>query len=129
MTPDKPQSEPPEKSRAQLRRESRAAYRKEHGKGPRGLGRRPVTGVEEVPSEVAPEAVEEAPKPPKHRAKHRLGQNFLKDQTVIDKIVEAAQLTDDDQVLEIAPGLGVLTEAIAPHAGKLVAVELDRALA
>lgn len=123
MNPDKPQGEAYDKSRAQLRREARAAYRKEHGKG--GRGGRPA--AEEAP--VAEEAAVEAPKPAKHRAKHRLGQNFLKDQTVIDKIVEAAQLKGDDQVLEIGPGLGVLTEALAPHAGKVVAVELDRSLA
>ena len=95
----------------------------------RGAGKEaPVTDVAELAETEAAEAVEAAPRPPRHRAKHRLGQNFLKDQTVIDKIVDGAELTKEDQVLEIGPGLGVLTEAIAPHAGKLVAVELDRAL-
>lgn len=128
-TPKQPQLAQADKSRAQIRREERAAYRAKHGKGGRGIDKdAPVLDVAELAEGEVAEAVEAAPKPARHRAKHRLGQNFLKDQTVIDKIVEAAGLSKDDQVLEIGPGLGVLTEAIAPHAGKLVAVELDRAL-
>lgn len=127
--PKKEELSQADKSRAQIRREERAAYRAKHGKGGRGAGKEaPVTDVAELAETEAAEAVEAAPRPPRHRAKHRLGQNFLKDQTVIDKIVDGAELTKDDQVLEIGPGLGVLTEALAPHAGKLVAVELDRAL-
>jgi 16S rRNA (adenine1518-N6/adenine1519-N6)-dimethyltransferase len=128
-TPKQPQLAQADKSRAQIRREERAAYRAKHGKGGRGIDKdAPVLDVAELAEGEVAEAVEAAPRPARHRAKHRLGQNFLKDQTVIDKIVEAADLTKTDQVLEIGPGLGVLTEAIAPHAGKLVAVELDRAL-
>jgi 16S rRNA (adenine1518-N6/adenine1519-N6)-dimethyltransferase len=136
MTPQPPkspkaQNAQPEKSRAQIRREEREAYRKQHGRGGRDTSRKgplpAAEGAEEAAAEEA--AAPEAPKPARHRAKHRLGQNFLRDQTVIDKIVEAAELTGTDQVLEIGPGLGVLTEALAPKAGKLVAVELDRALA
>lgn len=68
------------------------------------------------------------PPKPKHRPKKRLGQNFLRDANVIAKIVEAAELSADDQVLEIGPGRGVLTTELAPRAGKVVAVELDRHL-
>ncbi|MNS04805.1 Ribosomal RNA small subunit methyltransferase A [compost metagenome] len=127
----KAQNAQPEKSRAQIRREEREAYRKQHGRGGRDTSRKGPLPVAEgaEPEAAVEEAALEAPKPPRHRAKHRLGQNFLKDQTVIDKIVEAAELSGSDQVLEIGPGLGVLTEALAPNAGKLVAVELDRALA
>lgn len=65
---------------------------------------------------------------PSHRPKKRLGQNFLKDRSVLEKILAAAELTPDDQVLEIGPGRGALTEVLAPHATKLVAVEIDRGL-
>jgi len=62
-------------------------------------------------------------------AKKSLGQNFLVDRGVLRKIVDAAALTKDDTVLEIGPGRGFLTEALAQAAGKVVAVELDDALA
>lgn len=65
---------------------------------------------------------------PRHRPKKRLGQNFLRDRSVLERIVEAAELDGTDQVLEIGPGRGALTEVLAPHAGKLVAVEIDRGL-
>ncbi|MBU1178540.1 ribosomal RNA small subunit methyltransferase A [Patescibacteria group bacterium] len=58
----------------------------------------------------------------------RLGQNFLIDQSVINKMVAAADIQADDTVLEIGPGLGVLTEAIANRAGRVLAVEKDRRL-
>ena len=52
-----------------------------------------------------------------------LGQHFLRDKNVLDKIIEAASLTKDDTVLEVGPGLGVLTKELAKHAGQVVAVE------
>jgi len=60
-----------------------------------------------------------------------LGQNFLTDERVVDRIVAAAELAPDDTVIEIGPGLGVLTRRLlaAVPAGRLVAVELDRELA
>jgi 16S rRNA (adenine1518-N6/adenine1519-N6)-dimethyltransferase len=54
-----------------------------------------------------------------------LGQNFLVDQTILEKIIAAAELTSDDVVLEIGPGLGTMTERLARDAGHVVAVELD----
>jgi 16S rRNA (adenine1518-N6/adenine1519-N6)-dimethyltransferase len=57
-----------------------------------------------------------------------LGQNFLVDQAVLDKIVAAAELTADDIVLEVGAGLGTLTERLAQSAGHVIAVELDRRL-
>lgn len=59
------------------------------------------------------------------RPKKGLGQHFLLDETVLDKIVAAAELTGNDTVLEVGPGLGILTRALAEHAGRVVAVELD----
>ena len=54
-----------------------------------------------------------------------LGQNFIKDPRVIDRIVEAAELSADDCVLEIGPGMGALTRALAGVAGKVIAIEKD----
>lgn len=54
-----------------------------------------------------------------------LGQNFLIDVNIRDIIVDDADPTPDDVVLEIGPGLGVLTEVLARRAGKLIAVEKD----
>lgn len=58
-----------------------------------------------------------------------LGQNFLIDKNVLDKIIEAAELKKDDTVLEVGPGLGVLTEELAAAVGKVIAIEADKKLA
>ncbi len=58
----------------------------------------------------------------------RLGQNFLVDANIVRIILEAAGVSEADTVLEIGPGLGVLTRALAARAGRLVAVEKDRRL-
>lgn len=63
------------------------------------------------------------------RPNKRLGQHFLRDLHVVERTVEALELSSDEAVLEIGPGEGVLTEALARNAGKVVAVELDRGLA
>jgi len=55
-----------------------------------------------------------------------LGQNFLVDRGAVGKIVKAAELTSSDTVLEIGPGLGVLTQELARIVKKVVAVEKDR---
>ena len=62
------------------------------------------------------------------RLKKGLGQNFLADPVHLDRIVAAAELTSDDVVLEIGPGVGTLTVRLAQRAGRVVAVELDAAL-
>ena len=58
----------------------------------------------------------------------RFGQNFLKDDYILEQIVEKAQISKDDFVLEIGPGHGVLTERLLTKAKEIVAVELDRDL-
>ena len=63
------------------------------------------------------------------RAKKGLGQNFLVDKHVLDRIVSTAKLTPDDYIIEVGPGLGVLTQELAEGAGRVVAVELDRTMA
>lgn len=58
----------------------------------------------------------------------KFGQNFLIDPHVLDKIVNAAGITKDDFVLEIGPGIGTMTQYLAAAAGKVFAVEIDKAL-
>ena len=60
--------------------------------------------------------------------KKRFGQNFLIDARVLDRIVTAADINKEDTVLEIGPGIGTLTQALAEAAGHVVAVEIDRDL-
>lgn len=57
-----------------------------------------------------------------------LGQNFLIDKPVIDGIVEGAGINEEDLVIEIGPGIGVLTDALSEKAGKVVAIEIDKGL-
>jgi len=59
------------------------------------------------------------------RAKKSLGQHFLIDSGILRKIVEAAELSPQDVVIEVGPGLGVLTSELAKRAGRVIAVELD----
>ncbi|NMB16775.1 MAG: 16S rRNA (adenine(1518)-N(6)/adenine(1519)-N(6))-dimethyltransferase RsmA [Firmicutes bacterium] len=61
--------------------------------------------------------------------KKSLGQNFLIDRNIRDKIIDAAAITQDDVVLEIGPGVGTLTEELARRAARVTAVELDGGLA
>jgi 16S rRNA (adenine1518-N6/adenine1519-N6)-dimethyltransferase len=58
----------------------------------------------------------------------KLGQNFLVNKEITKKIVKSADLKANDIVLEIGPGKGILTEELAKHAGKVIAVELDKVL-
>ena len=55
----------------------------------------------------------------------RFGQNFLIDAHVLEKIVSAAGITEDDCVLEIGPGIGTMTQYLAESAGQVIAVEID----
>src|SRR4051794_9299927 len=56
------------------------------------------------------------------------GQNFLVDPFALGQILEAAELGTDDEVLEIGPGLGVLTKALAQRVRRVVAVEIDKGM-
>lgn len=58
----------------------------------------------------------------------KFGQNFLIDTRVLDKIIAAADITKEDFVLEIGPGIGTMTQYLAQAAGKVTAVEIDRSL-
>lgn len=57
-----------------------------------------------------------------------LGQNFLTDANIIRKITEAGELSPEDLVVEVGPGIGSLTVSLAQQAGKVVAVEIDKNL-
>ena len=63
------------------------------------------------------------------RARKSLGQHFLVDQEVLEKVASAAGLTPEDIVIEVGPGLGILTKELAKQAGFVIAVELDDRLA
>jgi 16S rRNA (adenine1518-N6/adenine1519-N6)-dimethyltransferase len=58
----------------------------------------------------------------------RYGQHFLTDPAIVAKIVAGAGVSKDDAVLEIGPGRGILTRALAAAAGKVLTVEIDRRL-
>ncbi|MFA5947106.1 MAG: 16S rRNA (adenine(1518)-N(6)/adenine(1519)-N(6))-dimethyltransferase RsmA [Patescibacteria group bacterium] len=61
-------------------------------------------------------------------AKKSYGQHFLKDQSVIDKIIAAAEIAPGDLVVEVGPGTGALTKGLAPISSKLVLIEADAEL-
>lgn len=58
----------------------------------------------------------------------KFGQNFLIDERVLDRIISASEITKEDCVLEIGPGIGTMTQYLAERAGTVTAVEIDRAL-
>lgn len=62
------------------------------------------------------------------RLKSKWGQNFLVDENILHKIVAAAELSGEDTVLEVGPGIGTLTRELAQRASKVVALEIDRRL-
>ena len=64
-----------------------------------------------------------------HRPTKRLGQNFLKNPQVINRIIEALNPKPDETVIEIGPGMGALTTILIERSGRVIAVEFDRNLA
>ena len=62
------------------------------------------------------------------RASKKLGQNFLIDSSVVQKIVDAAEISAGDEVLEIGPGIGTLTQGLLEAGAKVTAVEIDKKL-
>lgn len=58
----------------------------------------------------------------------KFGQNFLVDRNILEKIVDEAQITETDCVLEIGPGIGTMTQCLAERAKSVVAVEIDKNL-
>ena len=60
------------------------------------------------------------------RANKSLGQNFLINEEVINEIIDSSEITENDLIIEIGPGLGTLTKYLLENAGKVICVELDR---
>lgn len=58
----------------------------------------------------------------------KFGQNFLIDSSILDKIIKSADITKQDCVLEIGPGIGTMTQRLAREAGEVIAVEIDKNL-
>ena len=81
-----------------------------------------------MPRYSAPSYVRSILREKEYTIKKKLGQNFLVDQNYVEKISAAAEIVPSDWVLEICPGLGVHTSAMAELAHKVVALEIDREL-
>lgn len=62
------------------------------------------------------------------RTRKRFGQHWLQNQAILSKIVEAAELTAEDRILEVGPGTGALTERLLTQADQVVAIEIDHTL-
>lgn len=75
---------------------------------------------------MKPSANKASKGPTEHRARKRFGQNFLVDPYIVAGIVAAIQPQQDDHLVEIGPGLGVLTESLLPCVTAMDAIELDR---
>lgn len=78
---------------------------------------------------VSAVSVTASPKPVATRPRKALGQHFLVDAGILNRITAAAELTPEDVVLEIGPGRGALTRRLTQRAGRVIAVELDGDLA
>lgn len=79
-----------------------------------------------IPDVATPARTKEVLKKYELAAKKSLGQNFLVDLNILNKIVSAAELDESKGALEIGPGIGALTQQLAKRAGKVVAVEIDQ---
>lgn len=77
---------------------------------------------------AAPSAVRKLMERHGFHCRKSMGQNFLADANIVDKIISSAMLDKSDTVVEIGPGLGVITRAAAGRAGSVVSFELDRNL-
>lgn len=75
-----------------------------------------------------PQATIEVLKKHQFTFQKKFGQNFLIDPHVLDKIISAAEITKEDFVLEIGPGIGTMTQYLAEAAREVTAVEIDRNL-
>jgi 16S rRNA (adenine1518-N6/adenine1519-N6)-dimethyltransferase len=79
-----------------------------------------------MPDDARPLRRDRAGFPPTRKS---LGQHFLTDRRILGRIADALHLTGNETVLEIGPGRGALTDILAERAGRLIAIEYDRALA
>lgn len=77
---------------------------------------------------TSPKKIREIVSKYEFRFRKSLGQNFLIDGNILNKILDAADVKKDDVVLEIGPGIGTVTQALAERAGRVFAVEIDKNL-
>lgn len=77
---------------------------------------------------TSPKVIKEILERHNFRFSKSLGQNFLIDGNIVKKIMEGAEITKEDRVLEIGPGIGTLTQELVSTAAKVVAVEIDKSL-
>lgn len=77
---------------------------------------------------ISPKTIKELLSKHKTMPSKGLGQNFLIDKNILNKIITASELKSDDFILEIGPGIGTLTQELAKNAGKVVAVEKSAAM-
>lgn len=89
--------------------------------------RRPASSTDLFPTPAPRSRVSESAFPSFHPSK-RFGQNFLTDQSIIQRIIEALKPETDETILEIGPGRGALTALLLEKVGSLVAIEFDRNL-
>ncbi len=111
----------------------KARYRGARARGVPRPPRRPAPAPPGPPVSPRRNARAAAPRAPVYRSAARgrtraLGQHFLRDRTVVDRILELVRPTGRDLVVEIGPGRGALTETLAARAGRLLALEIDAAL-
>lgn len=99
-----------------------------HSLMPRSAGASPFFTRTTVPRRPAPRPQQRRSSLPAKPRKH-LGQHFLQDGAVLDRIVRESGVARDDTVLEIGPGTGVLTERLIAIARRVIAVEIDETLA
>lgn len=77
---------------------------------------------------TSPSVIKEVMKKHNMRFSKSLGQNFIINERIIDEIIRRGEITEEDAILEVGPGIGVLTQALAESAHQVVAVELDNKL-
>src|SRR2546422_5776130 len=133
----RPHREPDARGRqghaCRLRHRQLRPARRDRAAGADGLRRAP-RGSQEQAQRVSPRrnARAVAPRPKRHAASGKtraLGQHFLRDDAVAERMVGLVQPTRQDLVVEIGPGLGALTGRVAREAGRLLALEVDQVMA
>ncbi|MBF7097809.1 16S rRNA (adenine(1518)-N(6)/adenine(1519)-N(6))-dimethyltransferase RsmA [Alkalibacter mobilis] len=77
---------------------------------------------------TSPRTIEEILKRHGFTMNKRFGQNFLTDENIVNKIIDSGEITKEDTVLEIGPGIGTMTRPLCDRAKSVIAVEIDRML-
>src|SRR5262249_20069248 len=113
------------RTRATARPTQRAGERRPHGRGARARTERRCRGARRADRRERHTLL----RPVSVRPRKALGQHFLVDENILRVIERLAELAPDDVVLEVGPGLGVLTRFLAERVALVHAVEIDRSLA